>query len=126
MTSKAGSAVTQSQVTPFEPGRSDGLELDGTCLRGEPVIESSPFGANWSTTMHNTTRNQTNGSASVPARIAARRTAGADCLGLIRSALSDVAVRLAVWAGDPRNHEEALSLRSTSSAVPPVHKSVSR
>ncbi len=36
--------------------------------------------------------------------------------GFIRRAASDVAVRLAIWAGDAGNHEESLSLRSTSPA----------
>jgi hypothetical protein len=38
--------------------------------------------------------------------------------GLIRRAANDVAVKLAIWADDPRNHEDSLSLRSTLPALP--------
>ncbi|MGW9437025.1 hypothetical protein [Streptomyces sp. NPDC055607] len=51
------------------------------------------------------------------ARVLVRRTT-TGLLGLTLRAANDIAVRLAVWAEDPRNHEEALSLRSTSSALP--------
>jgi hypothetical protein len=66
--------------------------------------------------MQNRDRQQCTEGVSLTARALKRRTA-TGLLGLVRRTAQDVAVKLAVWADDPRNHEESLSLQSTLPAL---------
>jgi hypothetical protein len=66
--------------------------------------------------MQNRDRQQSTEGVSLTARALKRRTA-TGLLGLVRRTAQDVAVKLAVWADDARNHEESLSLQSTLPAL---------
>lgn len=107
-------AVTLADSPGWAAFYADGTEAGA---RSGPAL-TIHYGAHRSATMQNTDGQQNLKPVSVTARALDKTTTRSGLLSLIRGVAADIAVRLAVWADDPRNHEESLSLRSTAPALP--------